>query len=109
MTIRIRPIRSSRCVWLAAAMLAAAPLTAVAAELGDAPPGATSCSGCHPARKWVDTQVPRLNGRPAGEIIAAMQAFKSGETGATVMGRIAKGFTSEEIKAIAHWYATQND
>ena len=53
--------------------------------------------------------MPRLNGRPAADIIAAMQAFKSGETSGTVMGRIAKGLTSEEIKAIAHWYASQKD
>jgi sulfide dehydrogenase cytochrome subunit len=96
-------------VWLAAAMLGAAPVTAVAAGLGDAPPGATSCSGCHPVKRWVDTQVPRLNGRPAGEIIAAMQAFKNGGASGTVMGLIAKGFTSEEIKAIADWYASQKD
>jgi cytochrome c553 len=90
-------------------MLAIAPFTAGAAGLGDAPPGATTCSGCHPAKRWVDTQVPRLNGRPVGDIIAAMQAFKSGSAASTVMGQIAKGFTSEEIKAIADWYASQND
>jgi cytochrome c553 len=99
----------SKSVWLAAIMLGATTFTAVAAGLGDAPPGVTSCSGCHPAKKWVDTQVPRLNGRPAGEIVPAMEAFKKGEAGGTVMGRIAKGFTSEEIKAIADWYASQKD
>jgi sulfide dehydrogenase cytochrome subunit len=81
----------------------------LAAGVADAPPGATSCSGCHPSKKWVDTKVPRLNGRPAGEIISAMQAFKAGVAGGTVMDRIAKGFSSEEIKAIADWYAAQKD
>ena len=81
----------------------------MAAGFADAPPGATSCSGCHPAKKWVDTQVPRLNGRPAADIIAAMQAFKTGQVSGTVMGLIAKGFSSEEIKAIADWYASQKD
>jgi cytochrome c553 len=56
----------------------------------------------------VDTQVPRLNGRPAADIIAAMQAFKTGQSG-TVMALIAKGFSSEEIKAIADWYTSQKD
>jgi cytochrome subunit of sulfide dehydrogenase len=96
-------------VWLAAAVLGATTFTAVAAGLGDAPPGATSCSGCHPAKKWVDTEVPRLNGRPADEIVSAMQAFKTGQASATVMDRIAKGFSSEEIKAIADWYASQKE
>ena len=93
---------------LTAAMLTSSAVTCMAAGLADAPPGATSCSGCHPAKKWVDTQVPRLNGRAAAEIIATMQAFKTGQSG-TVMGLIAKGFSSEEIKAIADWYASQKD
>jgi len=38
-----------------------------------------------------------------------MQAFKAGEASGTVMDRIAKGFSSEEIKAIADWYAAQKD
>jgi cytochrome c553 len=93
---------------LTAAMLSSYAAACMAAGLADAPPGATSCSGCHPAKKWVDTQVPRLNGRAAAEIIATMQAFKTGQSG-TVMGLIAKGFSSEEIKAIADWYASQKD
>jgi cytochrome c553 len=36
-----------------------------------------------------------------------MQAFKSGQKPATVMDRIAKGFTDAEIQAIADWYAQQ--
>ncbi|MBV8336197.1 MAG: hypothetical protein JO358_12310, partial [Alphaproteobacteria bacterium] len=35
------------------------------------------------------------------EIVAAMQAFRSGERSSTVMGRIAKGFSDDEIRAIA--------
>jgi cytochrome subunit of sulfide dehydrogenase len=81
---------------------------ASAAGLADAPPGATSCSGCHPSGR-VDTSVPRLNGRSPADITAAMQAFKSGQTASTVMGRIAKGFSDDEIKAIAAWYGEQKD
>jgi cytochrome c553 len=73
----------------------------------DAPPGASSCSGCHAANAGVDSPVPRLAGRPAADIVAQMQAFRSGQTPATVMGRIAKGFTDPEIEAIAAWYAEQ--
>lgn len=31
--------------------------------------------------------------------------FRTGERAATVMDRIAKGFTDEEIRAIAEWFA----
>jgi sulfide dehydrogenase cytochrome subunit len=75
----------------------------------DAPPGAASCSGCHPANRWVDTAVPRLAGRNRADLVAAMQAFKSGQLAATVMDRIAKGFSDDEIKAIAVWYGAQKD
>jgi sulfide dehydrogenase cytochrome subunit len=71
------------------------------------PPGAASCSGCHPASASVDTPVPPLLGRNPDEIIAAMLAFRSGERPSTVMGRIAKGFSDDEIRAIADWLAAQ--
>jgi cytochrome subunit of sulfide dehydrogenase len=71
------------------------------------PPGASSCSGCHAAGRGVDTAVPPLLGRPAADIAAQMQAFKTGQKPSTVMDRIAKGFTDAEIGAIADWYAHQ--
>jgi sulfide dehydrogenase cytochrome subunit len=84
----------------------AGPPSAAAAE---APPGASSCSGCHAASAAVKTPVPRLVGRPAAEIIAALQAFRAAQRPATVMDRIAKGFSEPEIAAIAAWYAAQKD
>jgi cytochrome c553 len=80
-----------------------------AAGAADAPPGAASCSGCHPAKRWVDTAVPRLAGRNPADLVAAMAAFKSGQLASTVMDRIAKGFSDDEIKAIATWYGAQKD
>src|SRR5262245_16763707 len=74
---------------------------------GASPPGASSCSGCHPARSGVETSVPKLEGRKAGEIVEAMQAFRSGQRPSTVMDRIAKGFTDSETQAIATWYESQ--
>ena len=67
------------------------------------PPGASSCSGCHGGV----SPVPVLAGRKAADIIAAMDAFRTGVRRATVMDRIAKGFSDDEIKAIAAWYGAQ--
>jgi sulfide dehydrogenase cytochrome subunit len=75
----------------------------------DAPPGASSCSGCHPVSRSVDTPVKRLIGAKAADIVSAVQEFRSGKRPATVMDRIAKGFTDDEIKAIADWYGAQKD
>jgi len=55
----------------------------------------------------VDTPVPRLMGRDSAQLQDAMQAFRAGRRPATVMDRIAKGFSDDEIKAIAAWFAAQ--
>jgi len=75
----------------------------------DAPPGASSCSGCHPATAGVATPVPRLNGRDTVQITTAMTEFRTGKRPATVMDRIAKGFTDDETKAIAAFLAAQKE
>jgi sulfide dehydrogenase cytochrome subunit len=74
-----------------------------------APAGAAACSGCHPASRAVETPFTRLAGRNPADILTAMQEFRTGQRPATVMDRIAKGFTDDEIKAIAAWYAAQKD
>jgi cytochrome subunit of sulfide dehydrogenase len=84
----------------------AGPASAVVPE---APPGASSCSGCHSASAAVPTPVVRLVGRLPAEIVTEMQAFRAGQRPATVMDRIAKGFSDSEIAAIAAWYAAQKE
>jgi cytochrome c553 len=80
-----------------------------AASAGSAvpPPGAASCTGCHAASAKVETRVPRIASRNPAEIVAAMEAFRSGQKPATVMDRIAKGFTEAEVRAIADWLGAQ--
>jgi len=71
------------------------------------PPGAASCSGCHAAGALPASPVSRLYGRDAGDIMAAMTGFRDGSLPATVMNRIAKGFSDDELRAIAAWLAAQ--
>lgn len=73
----------------------------------EGPPGAASCSGCHAANAKVETPVPPLKGRSQADIADAMIDYKSGKRSGTIMDRIAKGFSDEEIRAIAAWYAGQ--
>jgi cytochrome subunit of sulfide dehydrogenase len=82
-------------------------IAAAVVASAEPPAGAASCSGCHPASARVTSPVPRLAGLDRGVIVRAMQDFRSGTRAATVMDRIAKGFTDQEIEAIAAWYATQ--
>jgi sulfide dehydrogenase cytochrome subunit len=83
---------------------------ASAASAIDVPPaGATGCSGCHPMTRWTGSPVTRLTGRNPADIVTAMQEFRAGKRPGTVMDRIANGFTDDEIKAIATWYAAQKE
>jgi cytochrome subunit of sulfide dehydrogenase len=91
----------------AAVMLAGASILPAAAVAADAPPGATSCSGCHSANATDTSTPPRLIGRDPEKMVAALQEFRSGQRPATIMDRVVKGFTPDEIQAIAAWYGAQ--
>ncbi len=73
----------------------------------DPPPGAAACSGCHAANAAAETPVPKIHGRGAADIVTAMAEFRSGAKPSTVMSRIAKGFTDDEVKPIAAWLEQQ--
>ena len=100
-------MKSACCVPVAALLAMIAP--ASAAGPSDAPPGALACSGCHATARSVETTVPRLIGRNPADIVTAMQAFKSGQLPSTVMHLFTKGFSDDEVKAIAAWYGAQKD
>jgi sulfide dehydrogenase cytochrome subunit len=100
-----RIIRMQTMRLLAAIMVTLASAAGAYAASPEAPAGALSCSGCHAASVSVQTPVPRLEGRKAADIVEQMQAFRDDKRDATVMGRIAKGFSDPEIRAIATWYA----
>jgi cytochrome c553 len=90
-----------------AAAIVMATIAAAAVASADPPVGAASCTGCHPSSARVTSPVSRLVGLDRAAIVRAMQDFRSGQRAGTVMDRIAKGFTDQEIQAIAAWYATQ--
>jgi cytochrome c553 len=90
-----------------AAVIACVSIAAATVASAEPPVGAAACSGCHPSSARGPSPVARLAGRDRAEIVKAMHDFRSGERAATVMDRIAKGFTDDEIQAIAAWYAEQ--
>ena len=92
---------------LTAAAIGLASIAAAVVASAEPPAGAASCSGCHPASSRVTSPVLRLIGLDRAAIVRAMQDFRSGQRAGTVMDRIAKGSTDEEIQAIAAWFATQ--
>ena len=82
---------------------AAALFLAAAGPLATEPPGAESCTGCHVSGGGVGL----LQGRPAQDTVRQMEAFRSGARPATLMNRIVKGFTPDEVVALSDWFAVQ--
>lgn len=95
-------LRGALSVAALCALVAATSGAASAQNLATAPPGASACLGCHAGP---DNALPSLRGSSAAEIAAAMTAFRTGARDATVMDRIAKGFSEPETQAIANWLA----
>jgi len=70
---------------------------------------AATCANCHgtQGKSVKDPSVPGLAGRPSAYIIEQMQAFKTGTREATIMHQIAKGYTDEQVKQMAEYFASQ--
>ena len=64
---------------------------------------ALSCASCHGTNGASPGSIPKIQGRTADYIEKAMLQFKAGERPATVMNRIAKGYTDEEIKLLSSY------
>ena len=97
-----------RAVFAVVCIALAAPAAAQSSASGprEGPPGAAACSGCH-APPQLGSPVPPIRGRDPKEIVQAMQEFRAGKRPATIMDRIAKGFSDDETQAIAAWLAAQ--
>jgi len=68
---------------------------------------AVSCSGCHTNSDKLTTAIPKIRGLPEAVFIEAMQGFRTGKRSATVMDRIAKGFTADETRQLAAYFHAQ--
>jgi len=89
-------------------MIRVALLLAVSATAATAQPvnlAAESCMACHGPGGRGSGTVPPLAGREAAELAAAMAAFRANERPATIMNRIAAGYTEAEIAAAAAYFS----
>ena len=98
----------SKVVAAAIGLVSIAAAVTASPALGQPPAGAAACSGCHPASSRVTSPVVRLAGMDRESIVRALQEFRAGTRAGTIMDRIAKGFTDEEIQALAAWFAAQS-
>jgi sulfide dehydrogenase cytochrome subunit len=91
-----------------ASLLALAALAAASSHAAE-PTGemmAATCAGCHGTHGKLGTvEFVPLAGLSEQEFVRAMRDFKSGKRPATLMGVVANGFSDNEIKSMAHYFA----
>lgn len=69
---------------------------------------AAVCANCHGTDGHAQGSLFKpLAGMPADALIAAMNGFRGVAPPTTVMQQLARGFSDEQIKAIAAYYAAQ--
>ena len=68
---------------------------------------AATCANCHGTNGLARGEMKTLAGQSAEKIIAAMADYKSGAQPATIMHQIAKGYTDEQIRLVAAYFAAQ--
>jgi sulfide dehydrogenase cytochrome subunit len=79
-----------------------------AAELTRGAMLGNTCAGCHGTNGVSQgTAIPNLAGKSVDTIKESMQAYKKGDRTSTIMGRLAKGYSDEEIVAMAEFFAQQ--
>ena len=68
---------------------------------------ADACSGCHGTDGHSVGGMPAFSGKKADELKKLLRDFKSGAREATVMDRIAKAYSVEQLDAIADYFASR--
>ena len=63
------------------------------------------CVACHGANGDSIGTIPSLQGYPKEVIVSALDAFRADKRPATIMGRIAKGYTNAEIEALGEFFS----
>ena len=68
---------------------------------------AAACANCHGTNGVSQPGMPGLAGQPQAYLEQQMRDFKAGRRPATVMHQIARGYSEEQIRAIAAYLSEQ--
>jgi cytochrome c553 len=105
-------LTSRRAARWAAGMLGLTLAGAAAAQSTAANPHlarnlAATCANCHGTDGQARGDMKTLAGVPADKLVAMMNDYRNGNLPATIMHQIAKGYTDEQIRLIAGYFAAQ--
>ncbi|MEM1188028.1 MAG: sulfide dehydrogenase, cytochrome subunit [Pseudomonadota bacterium] len=67
---------------------------------------AVTCAGCHREEASGPDGIPSLSGQSVSEIARKLTAYRSGELQGTLMNRLARGYSEDEIKLLAEALGT---
>jgi len=68
---------------------------------------AAACANCHGTNGASQPGMPSLAGRERAQLVQQLQDFKAGKRQATIMHQIAKGYSDEQIEALAAYFSEQ--
>jgi sulfide dehydrogenase cytochrome subunit len=102
----MRELAVFRRFFLASASLLAAQAFALADAARPAPLIAQACAGCHGQNGAGQGQTPPIAGVPKENFIQTWAAFRANERPATIMNRIARGYSDQEVAALAEYFAS---
>ena len=68
---------------------------------------AAACANCHGTNGQARPRNEPLAGGNKDEMLKKLMDFKSGAKPATIMHQLSKGYTDEQLAAIAGWFAAQ--
>ncbi len=69
---------------------------------------AASCASCHGPGGASPGAIPSIDKLNAATMTAMLNGFRSGQIEATVMNRIAKGYSDAEVAALVQYFAGRN-
>ncbi len=69
---------------------------------------ANTCAGCHgPHGASAGPSIPTLGGMSSVYLVEMMEGYKTDAIPSTIMGRLAKGYTTEEFEQMGKYFAKQ--
>lgn len=92
---------------VACAALLLAPILAPAQDANLARNLAATCANCHGTNGQARGDMKVLAGMGADKMVALFADYRSGAQPSILMGQIAKGYTAEQIKLVAGFFAAQ--
>jgi cytochrome c553 len=95
--------------WLAAAGVVQAQAQPQAPDPLQVRSWAASCAACHGTDGRAQPGMASLAGGSKDDMVKKMLDFKAGRRPATLMHQLAKGYSDEQIEAIAAYFAAQKN